>query len=331
MCRCRGAPREPPQGRSAAIRSATAGGSCRDTRRYWQPTEHGTSERQQQVAVGQPVAGIGSEQQPDQQDSQGQEHQQAAPAGGGEAVETGVGQAGTDEHLQGDQIKGETIDGGGAGDQHGIAGNAQNLATWLGKILRIDIDGQAPYQVPADNPFVKDKNAKPEIWAYGLRNPWKFSFDESTGALWCGDVGQNTYEEIDKIEKGKNYGWRIQEAMHCFNPASDCKTAGLTPPLAEYNRTIGYCVIGGYLYRGKAIPTLKGKYIFGDWKGALFYLDEEHANYSMQYVLCSEKGTNETGFHINAMGRDSQGEIYVIGQKIIGTVFATGVVYKVIP
>ena len=222
-------------------------------------------------------------------------------------------------------------DGGGAGDQHGIAGNAQNLATWLGKILRIDIDGQAPYQVPADNPFVKDKNAKPEIWAYGLRNPWKFSFDESTGALWCGDVGQNTYEEIDKIEKGKNYGWRIQEAMHCFNPASDCKTAGLTPPLAEYNRTIGYCVIGGYLYRGKAIPTLKGKYIFGDWKGALFYLDEEHANYSMQYVLCSEKGTNETGFHINAMGRDSQGEIYVIGQKIIGTVFATGVVYKVIP
>ena len=222
-------------------------------------------------------------------------------------------------------------DGGGAGDQHGLAGNGQNLATWLGKILRIDINGVAPYQVPPDNPFVNNKNAKPEIWAYGLRNPWKFSFDEKTGDLWCGDIGQNTYEEIDKIEKGKNYGWRIQEGNHCFNPSNDCKTSGLIAPLAEYDRNIGYCVIGGYVYRGKAVSSLQGKYVFGDWKGGIFSLDADRRDYSMQFVLCNAKGTNDSGFHINAMGRDQDGEIYIIGQKVIGTVFATGAIYKLIP
>src|ERR1051325_2830738 len=117
-------------------------------------------------------------------------------------------------------------DGGGAGDKHGTIGNGQNLQTLLGKILRIDVDhhdATSAYKIPSDNPFINQR-AKPEIFAYGLRNPWRFSFDKKTGKLFCGDVGQNEWEEVDIIEKGKNYGWRIMEGNHCYNPSSNCNT-----------------------------------------------------------------------------------------------------------
>lgn len=168
-------------------------------------------------------------------------------------------------------------DGGGAGDKHGIAGNGQNLNTHLGKILRIDVNepvqkiesaslvpfenSKPAYTVPADNPFVARKDAKPEIWAYGLRNPWRFSFDRKTGRLFCADVGQNKWEEIDIIERGKNYGWRIMEGSHCYNPDTHCAQDDLELPIAEYSHETGVSVIGGFVYRGADIPTLQGKYI----------------------------------------------------------------------
>ncbi|MBI3893363.1 MAG: PQQ-dependent sugar dehydrogenase, partial [Candidatus Wallbacteria bacterium] len=130
-------------------------------------------------------------------------------------------------------------DGGSGGDPHG---NGQNLGTLLGKMLRLDVDRRDPglqYAVPPDNPFVRRSGARPEIWAYGLRNPWRFSFDRVTGALWCGDVGQNRFEEIDVIEKGKNYGWNVMEGSHCFKPERNCATDGLTLPVKDYGRKEG--------------------------------------------------------------------------------------------
>ena len=120
-----------------------------------------------------------------------------------------------------------TGDGGGAGDKHGTIGNGQNLNTMLGKILRIDVNVPERYKIPVDNPFT-DKEGLDEIFAYGLRNPWRFSFDRKTGQLFCADVGQNEYEEVNIIEKGKNYGWRIMEGFHCYNPSKNCNTTGLT-------------------------------------------------------------------------------------------------------
>jgi glucose/arabinose dehydrogenase len=146
-------------------------------------------------------------------------------------------------------------DGGGAGDQHGANGNAQDLSNLLGKILRIDVN-KPPYAIPGDNPFAGKAGARGEIWAYGLRNPWRFSFDRKTGALFCGDVGQNKWEEIDIIRKGGNYGWRIMEAGHCFKPESGCRQDGLEPPVAEYNHNEGISVTGGYVYRG---PRTEGQ------------------------------------------------------------------------
>src|SRR4030095_7048326 len=125
-------------------------------------------------------------------------------------------------------------DGGGAGDKHGPAGNGQNINTLLGKILRIDVNGGNPYTIPADNPFAS-KEGRDEMFAYGWRNPWRFSFDRKEGRLFCGDVGQNEFEEVDIIEKGKNYGWRIMEGSHCYNPSKNCNTSGLTYPVDEYD------------------------------------------------------------------------------------------------
>ena len=157
-------------------------------------------------------------------------------------------------------------DGGSAGDP---LGNGQNTSTLLGSILRIDVSechcsGQ-PYAIPPDNPFA-DGGGRSEIWAYGLRNPWRFSFDRQTGDLWTGDVGQNQWEEIDIIERGGNYGWNILEANHCFNPRNNCDDAGTIPPVWEYSLDGTPCsVIGGHVYRGNAIPWLRGTYIYGDF------------------------------------------------------------------
>lgn len=221
-------------------------------------------------------------------------------------------------------------DGGGAGDHHGSIGNGQNLKTWLGKILRIDVDAKKPYAVPSDNPFVGRSDAKPEIWAYGLRNPWYFSFDRVTGKLFCGDVGQDNWEETDIIEKGKNYGWRIMEGFHCFSPPSGCKTDGLTLPIDEYDHETGISICGGCMYRGLMYPSLHGTYFFGDWTGKMFYLkqDKEFKWYRGE-VWINDDDSNDIGAKLNSMGEDENGEIYLITQHLYGPKSPTGAVYRI--
>ena len=166
-------------------------------------------------------------------------------------------------------------DGGSGGDPNN---NAQNRSVLLGKILRIDVDapsGGLPYGIPPDNPFVGNSNGwREEIFAYGLRNPWRFSFDPVTGFLWCADVGQSAREEIDLIENGNNYGWRIMEGMFCYNPSTGCDTTGLTLPVWDYGRTSGGSITGGYVYRGQNLPALVGFYVYGDYvSGRIWALD----------------------------------------------------------
>src|SRR5512144_1806784 len=157
-------------------------------------------------------------------------------------------------------------EGGGAGDTQG---NAQNPGTLLGKLLRIDVEsGEVPYGIPPTNPFLGMAGYRPEIWAYGLRNPWRFSFDRGTGDLYIGDVGQDSYEEID-VETtprrgGQNYGWNVMEGTHCYNAAS-CSTAGLTLPVVEYAHDAGCSVTGGVVYRGCRLPGYVGAYFYGDY------------------------------------------------------------------
>ncbi|MES2284109.1 MAG: PQQ-dependent sugar dehydrogenase [Bacteroidota bacterium] len=227
-------------------------------------------------------------------------------------------------------------DGGGAGDEHGVIGNGQDLNTVLGKILRIDIDksdaqkdSNKPYSIPADNPFVNNKNARSEIWAYGLRNPWRFSFDSKTKELFCADVGQNIWEEINIIEPGKNYGWRIMEGNHCYDPATNCDQKDLVPPIAEYNHDVGISITGGFVYRGKAIPFLVGKYVFGDWKGKLFYLEKSADKWKMVDMVIEGKKNNDIGSDINSFGEDENGEIYILTQKFTGNLIANGEVFLI--
>ena len=156
-------------------------------------------------------------------------------------------------------------DGGSGGDPQG---NGQDLTTLLGSILRIDVSNASPaepYRVPEDNPFWDDETARAEIWAYGLRNPWRFSFDEATGDLWTGDVGQNRFEEIDLVVRGGNYGWNVLEGTHCFSPKTGCDPTGKALPVLEYPINGGCSVIGGYVYRAAAIPSLAGAYVYGDF------------------------------------------------------------------
>ncbi len=196
-------------------------------------------------------------------------------------------------------------DGGSAGDPGNRSQNRQEL---LGKILRIDVDHGVPYAIPPDNPFASG-GGRPEIFAYGLRNPWRFSFDRKTGELWAADVGQHAWEEIDHVRRGGNYGWRIMEGNHCFLPRTGCTTDGLVPPVAEYaNRQPRCSITGGYVYRGSAIPDLQGIYVFGDYcSGEIFGLIDG----SVRPLLL-------TGLKISSFGEDQQGELYVVGHE--GTV-----------
>lgn len=160
-----------------------------------------------------------------------------------------------------------TGDGGSGGDPHGYA---QNTASLLGKMLRIDVNGQRPYAIPEDNPLWPGQGARREIFAIGLRNPWRFSFDTVTGKLWAGDVGQGKWEEIDVIEKGKNYGWNPVEGTSCYVDP-DCDIAAYDPPVHVYGRDEGYSVTGGLVYRGSKFPELVGTYLFGDFgSGAIW-------------------------------------------------------------
>ena len=158
-------------------------------------------------------------------------------------------------------------DGGSGGDPQN---HAQDLNSLLGKILRLDVDhtsGGKPYSIPASNPFAGQAGKRGEIWLYGLRNPFRFSFDRKTGDLWIGDVGQNKWEEVDVARAGVgglNFGWRVMEGNHCYNPSTGCATAGKTLPVVEYSHDFGCAIIGGNVYRGSAYPLLRGGYIFSD-------------------------------------------------------------------
>jgi glucose/arabinose dehydrogenase len=194
-------------------------------------------------------------------------------------------------------------DGGSAGDP---MNNGQRLDTLLGKMLRIDVDGGTPYRSPPDNPFVGRAGARPEIWAYGLRNPWRFSFDRATGRLHAGDVGQNALEEVDLIERGGNYGWSIMEGSRCYR-TSNCSTTGLRPPIAEYPHADGCSITGGLVYRGSRVRELVGRYLFGDYcSGRVWALAESTGGrWSMSPVL-------QTSLGISSFGEDQDGDAYVV-------------------
>jgi glucose/arabinose dehydrogenase len=216
-------------------------------------------------------------------------------------------------------------DGGGAGDKHGTSGNGQNMNTLLGKILRIDVNSDSSYKIPQDNPFV-GKQAKPEIWAYGLRNPWRFSFDRKTGQLFAADVGQNKFEEVNIIEKGGNYGWKIMEATHCYDPEANCKTEGLKLPINEYEHELGISITGGYVYNGAAIKALSGKYIFGDWTGPLFFLEQKGQTWTRGNIELTGKPTGD--LKILGFAEDNDAELYVLTNQEVGPKGTKGAIYK---
>ncbi len=198
-------------------------------------------------------------------------------------------------------------DGGSAGDPQN---RAQDLGSLLGKLLRIDLDAAPPgepYGLPPDNPFVGIKGARPEIWAYGLRNPWRFSFDPTTGDLWIADVGQKAWEEVNRQsagQGGQNYGWRLREGAHCYDPPVDCEQPGLVDPVHEYSHGQGCSITGGYLYRGRSLPALRGHYLFADWcAGKVWALAPDSGEW--QEIL-SDLGP------ITSFGRDHEGELYIM-------------------
>jgi len=192
----------------------------------------------------------------------------------------------------------------------GSSGNGQNLDTLLGKVLRIDPSGGKPYAIPPDNPFVDDPNAKDEIWAYGLRNPWRFSFDAGTRDLLIGDVGQSAWEEIDwasaNSKGGENYGWSQMEGNHPFQGGTE--PANHVPPIHEYGREgRGCAVTGGYVYRGNAIPELKGQYVFSDYcEGTVRALRMENG----EVTGVSDLGVN--GGMVVSFAQGGDGELYVL-------------------
>ncbi|TMD28643.1 MAG: PQQ-dependent sugar dehydrogenase, partial [Chloroflexi bacterium] len=203
-------------------------------------------------------------------------------------------------------------DGGSGGDPQG---NGQRLDTLLGKLLRIDVSpdpgSTEPYRIPTDNPFAGESGDRPEIWAYGLRNPWRFSFDRETGDLWIGDVGQNRYEEIDRLRAGSlggaNFGWNVMEGLHCYPGGGDCNRAGLELPIAEVDHSAGDCaIIGGYVYRGSDWPALVGGYVFGDeCSGIIRGLVADGPDEQKPTVLLNSRRT------ISSFGEDDDGELYL--------------------
>ena len=217
-------------------------------------------------------------------------------------------------------------DGGGQGDKHGEIGNGQNLNTLLGKILRIDVNSDSAYRIPKDNPFVSQSAARGEIWAYGFRNPYRISFDKASGQLFVGDVGQDTWEEVDIIKKGGNYGWRMMEGNHCYNPETGCEVKGIIKPIAEYNHREGVSITGGYVYNGKTIPVLKGKYFFADWTGPTFYLKKVGENWQRGKVVLKNL---PLGMKITGFGEDATGELYMLTNPDTGPGNKLGSVYKI--
>jgi glucose/arabinose dehydrogenase len=208
-------------------------------------------------------------------------------------------------------------DGGSGGDPFGHGQNTQIL---LGKLMRIDVNSTSPgkqYAIPADNPFVSG-GGLPEIYAYGFRNPWRFSFDSASGRLFMADVGQDMFEEIDIVQKGGNYGWNTMEGMHCFNPPTGCNMTGLSLPIIEISHPEAEAVIGGFVYHGTAVAGMQGMYIFGDLSGKIWSLTEAPANTFTRSVLAMP------GFSISSFGQDATGELYVVD-------ISNGRVLKIVP
>jgi glucose/arabinose dehydrogenase len=213
-------------------------------------------------------------------------------------------------------------DGGGAGDTYR---NAQNPQTLLGKMLRLDVDrteGGQPYAIPPDNPYRAGGAFRPEVWAAGLRNPWRYSFDRATGDFYIADVGQNAYEEVNAVPAGTpgglNFGWPRMEGAHCYPSGSACERGGLTMPVTEYGRSEGCSITGGVVYRGAAQPRLSGAYLFGDYcSGRIWSLHRDGAGTWVQTELLDSDLT------VSTFGEDEAGEVYVAGM-------GNGTVYRVL-
>lgn len=251
---------------------------------------------------------------------------------------------------------------GGNGNDEGkrpASGNGQNLDTLMGKILRIDVDKGDPYSIPTDNPFASNGKGRPEIYAYGLRNPWRVSFDRGgSRQLFAADVGQDSWEEVNIITKGGNYGWKIREGDYCFDPKrektgiDDCPKVGASgepligPAIAYRNFKAfpkapdakGISITGGYVYRGKSIPSLEGRYVFADWsqawvlpKGVLFAASKDGSgSWSMEDLGLKShpKGLNA---YVTAFGEDEAGELYVLTNGSNALRGNTGKLFKLIP
>jgi len=204
-------------------------------------------------------------------------------------------------------------DGGSGGDP---GNRAQSETELLGKMLRIDVNhtsGGKNYAIPPDNPFI-GQPALDEIWARGLRNPWRFSFDRHTGDMYIADVGQNNWEEINfqpaDSNGGENYGWRLKEGTHCYNPSSDCDPGGLTDPVFEYSHAEGCSVTGGYVYRGPSIPSLHGAYLYSDWcTGTISALHRDGAGAWQNKTLA------DVGNYVSTFGEDNSGELFLAQQN----------------
>ncbi|KAM4742313.1 HHIP-like protein 1 [Anableps anableps] len=242
-------------------------------------------------------------------------------------------------------------DGGRAGDPFGKFGNSQNKSALLGKVLRIDVDNNdkgVPYSIPSDNPFVGEQGARPEIYAYGVRNMWRCSIDRgdpSTGTgrgrMFCGDVGQNKYEEIDLIVKGGNYGWRAKEGFSCYDRKL-CQNSSLDDilPIFDYPHKLGKSVTGGYVYRGCEMPNLNGLYVFGDFmSGRLMSLKENEATSEWQYnEICMgrdqtckfPKLINDYHRYIISFAEDEAGELYFLATGVPSAKARAGVIYKIV-
>lgn len=212
-------------------------------------------------------------------------------------------------------------DGGGAGDPWGTFGNGQNLHTVLGKLLRIDVDGttspSVPYRIPQGNPHAGNTPCNagsglqpcPEIFAFGFRNPWRWSFDRTDDDLWVGDVGQSAREEVNRVVVGGNYGWRCREGTLAYNPDCGANAGTSLPPVAEYDRAAGQAVTGGYVYRGAVITGLQGRYVFGDFgSGLLWHIA---GNQVPTRTMTAGDGA-ATGLAIASFAEDAEGELYIV-------------------
>jgi glucose/arabinose dehydrogenase len=198
-----------------------------------------------------------------------------------------------------------TGDGGGAGDRFN---QGQNPRTLLGAMLRIDVSGESGYSIPPDNPYAAGGDGAPEVWAYGLRNPWRYSFDRETGDLWLADVGQGAWEEVNRTPSdlpALNFGWPILEGSHCYARAG-CSAEGTVLPVAEYDHSVGCSVTGGYVYRGERFPELRGGYFFADFCSGRLWSIPATIDQAVEPTLMLE-----TGLAIASFGEDEAGELYL--------------------